>query len=123
MSYFYRSQKPKVLDDIEIFEFTTAKANVVADVLSQKSPICFESYYASLTLERDSFILVELRLKPVFLVRIQELHKSGVNDCLYFRDSMCVPDDLGLKNDLLNEAHNSVYSIHLGSNKMYNDLK
>ncbi len=36
---------------------------------------------------------------------------------------MCVPDDGKLKTSILKEAHNSVYAMHPGSNKMYRDLK
>jgi hypothetical protein len=34
-----------------------------------------------------------------------------------------VPNVKELKNKILQEAHNSAYFIHLGGNKMYQDLK
>jgi hypothetical protein len=36
---------------------------------------------------------------------------------------ICVPDVKKVKDIILREAHDSAYSIHLGSNKMYQDLK
>ncbi|GMH05041.1 hypothetical protein Nepgr_006881 [Nepenthes gracilis] len=42
---------------------------------------------------------------------------------LRFRDRICVPDDKGLKEKILKEANRSRYTIHPGSNKMYQDLK
>ena len=42
---------------------------------------------------------------------------------LYFQDRLCVPDDKELKKKLLFEAHNTVFTMHLGGNKMYQDLK
>jgi hypothetical protein len=42
---------------------------------------------------------------------------------LWYKRRICVPDDKEIKNLILQEAHNSAYSIHPGGNKMYQDLK
>ena len=42
---------------------------------------------------------------------------------LYFQNRLCVPDDKKLKKKLLCEAHNMVYTMHPGGNKMYQGLK
>jgi hypothetical protein len=42
---------------------------------------------------------------------------------LWFKDRLVVPKDRELRNQILDEAHSSKLSIHLGSNKMYLDLK
>ena len=42
---------------------------------------------------------------------------------LYFQNRLCVPDDKKLKKKLLFEAHNTVFTMHPGGNKMYQDLK
>ena len=42
---------------------------------------------------------------------------------LYFKDRLCMPADSELKKELLHEAHNSVFIMHPGGNKMYPDLK
>lgn len=42
---------------------------------------------------------------------------------LWYENRICVPKDKDLRRLILDEAHNSAYSIHLGSTKMYMDLK
>ena len=42
---------------------------------------------------------------------------------MYFQNRLCVPDDNELKKKLLFEAHNTVFTMHPGGNKMYQDLK
>jgi len=46
--------------------------------------------------------------------------KDGV---LWFRNHLCVPNDSALKKELLKESHDSALTTHLGSTKMYQDLK
>jgi hypothetical protein len=38
---------------------------------------------------------------------------------IWFKNRICVPDIDSLRETILKEAHNSVYSIHPGSTKMY----
>jgi len=42
---------------------------------------------------------------------------------LRFRGRLCVPSDLGLRAEILDEAHKARYTVHPGSTKMYMDLK
>jgi hypothetical protein len=42
---------------------------------------------------------------------------------VWFRNRICVPEIDHLCETILREAHDSAYSIHLGSTKMYQDLK
>ena len=42
---------------------------------------------------------------------------------LYYRHRVCVPSDKELKKSILKEAHGGSFAIHLGSTKMYQDLK
>jgi hypothetical protein len=42
---------------------------------------------------------------------------------IWFRKKICVPDIHHLCELILKEAHDSAYSIHPGSTKMYQDLK
>ena len=44
-------------------------------------------------------------------------------ESLYFQNRLCVSYDKELKKKLLFEAHNMVFTMHLGGNKMYHDLK
>ena len=48
------------------------------------------------------------------------LDERGV---LWFEDRFMVPKNRELRNQILDEAHSSKLSIHLGSSKMYQDLK
>jgi hypothetical protein len=42
---------------------------------------------------------------------------------IWFKNRICVPDIDSLRETILKEAYDSVYSIHPGSTKMYQDLK
>ena len=44
-------------------------------------------------------------------------------DTLWFEDRIYVPNDLEIRQLILQEAHDSPYSIHPGNTKMYLDLK
>ena len=44
-------------------------------------------------------------------------------ESLYFQNKLCVLDDKELKKKLLFEAHNTIFTMHPGGNKMYQDLK
>jgi hypothetical protein len=42
---------------------------------------------------------------------------------VWFKDRLCVPDIKSIRELILKEAHVTAYSIHPGSEKMYQDLK
>jgi hypothetical protein len=42
---------------------------------------------------------------------------------LWYKGRICVPNIKELKDKILQEAHDSGYSIHPGGNKMYHDLR
>lgn len=42
---------------------------------------------------------------------------------LRFQGRLCVPNMASLKKEILEQAHHSRFAIHLGSTKMYMDLK
>ena len=42
---------------------------------------------------------------------------------LWYKDRICVPKEGDFRQMIMDEAHNSAYSIHPGSTKMYLDLK
>jgi hypothetical protein len=48
---------------------------------------------------------------------------EGEQGTIWFKDRICVPDIESLRETILKEAHDSDYSIHPGSTKMYQDLK
>ena len=54
--------------------------------------------------------------------RVACFHLDG-EGVLWFKNRLVVPKDLELRKQILDEAHLSRYSIHPGSNKMYQDLR
>ena len=42
---------------------------------------------------------------------------------LLYKNILCVPNDMELKKKILYENHNTVFTMHPGSNKMYQDMK
>ncbi|WVZ93534.1 hypothetical protein U9M48_039505 [Paspalum notatum var. saurae] len=42
---------------------------------------------------------------------------------LWFKNRLVVPKDMELRKKILDEAHTSIFTMHPGSNKMYQDLK
>jgi hypothetical protein len=127
------------------------KANVVADTLSRKAQ-CNYVLAIRLTGEESSTrLLPELSLNNITVTtitrgeiiaaqrndegmghikrRIQEgdpmvacFHEDA-EGVLWFKDSLVVPKKATLMKKILDEAHTSRYSIHLGSSKMYHDLR
>ncbi|WVZ85146.1 hypothetical protein U9M48_032097 [Paspalum notatum var. saurae] len=49
-----------------------------------------------------------------------KLNEEGV---LWFKNRLVIPKDMELRKKILEEAHNSMFTLHPGSNKMYQDLK
>ena len=58
---------------------------------------------------------VELKKRADF-----QLSPDGV---IVFKDRLCVPEIRDLREEILTEAHNTPYTIHPGTTKMYKDLK
>jgi hypothetical protein len=48
---------------------------------------------------------------------------EDVEGVVWFKDRLCVPDIKSIRELILKEAHETAYSIHLSSEKMYQDLK
>ena len=42
---------------------------------------------------------------------------------LFYKNRLCVPNVQELKKKLMYESHNTVFTMHPGGNKMYQDLK
>jgi hypothetical protein len=49
--------------------------------------------------------------------------RQDIKGILWFGDRLVVPKDPELRKKILDEAHLSKFSMHLGSNKMYHDLR
>jgi len=115
---------------------------VVADALSQKyqcnplledgfnllHPAVLHNITVSCSLESK---IIELQKTDVGIFHIKSKMKEeetkhfwlDVRGVLWFKDRLVVPKDRELRNQILEEAHSSNLSIHLGSSKMYHDLK
>ena len=52
-----------------------------------------------------------------------EKFKLDDSDVLWYQDCLCVPNDENLRKFILGEAYHFPYIVHLGSTKMYQDLK
>ena len=123
-------------------DYHLEKTNVVADALSQKyhynslledgfnllHPMVPHNITVSCSLESN---IIELQKTDVGVFHIKRkmkgqktkhfrLDERGV---LWFDDRLVVPKNHELRNQILDEAHSSKLSIHLGSSKMYHDLK
>ena len=44
-------------------------------------------------------------------------------DLLRYKDQICVPMDMGIRREILDESHTTPYSLHPGTTKMYQDLQ
>ena len=95
-------------------------------------------------LDRQRVILGNITVRSNLLDRIKEAQKNdrmvqkwvekvqqeeipdfnvSSESILKFRDRVVVPEDEMLKRDILKEAHQSKYTVHRESSKMYQDLK
>jgi hypothetical protein len=86
------------------------------------------------TLEVESTLEQQIRegkLEDVEIREIRETMERGKaldftednQGMIWFKNRICVPDVGDLRKTILREAHDSTYSIHPGSTKMYHDLK
>jgi hypothetical protein len=91
-----------------------------------------QSYLGKLTLEPT--LLEQIRVAQLTddeLIKIrEEVVKGGRDDfsisedgTLKYRNRLCVPKEDNLRKEILTEAHQSLYTIHPGSTKMYRDLR
>jgi hypothetical protein len=85
-------------------------------------------------MEVDSMLEQDIRREQLEDAKIQEIKKQIKGDkapgfsiddqgTLWYRKRICVSDLKQIRESILREAHDSAYSIHPGSTKMYHDLK
>jgi hypothetical protein len=131
--------------------YLLSKANVVADALSHKAHCSYLPAICLTGEESSTRVLPDLSLYNITLTsvlrgeiivaqrndegmshikrRIQEGDPEVSCFCedaegvLWFKDRLVVPKKATLKKKILDETHTSRYSIHLGSTKMYHDLR
>jgi hypothetical protein len=142
-----------LIKDYELeIHYHPGKANVVADALSRKSQVNMLAAHPmpfELAKEFDKPSLgflnntqgVTIELEPTLEQDIRKGQKmmrrstrSGIDGkgpdfredaegVVWFKDRLCVPDITSIRELILKEAHGTSYSIHPGSEKMYQDLK
>jgi hypothetical protein len=138
--------------DLEV-HYHPGKANVIADALSRKSyanglQLIFMSAelrakmeHLNLSFAINAMKLVieptleqEIRKGQLEDEKLKEIAENVVlgkapgfrldeNGTLWFEKRICVPKVKAIYKTILREAHESAYSIHPGSTKMYLDLK
>ncbi|GJX66665.1 putative reverse transcriptase domain-containing protein [Tanacetum coccineum] len=123
-----------ILDQKELnIGTTTAVANVIADALSRKErikPLRVRSLVMTLHPKLPSQIL-EAQIEAIKEENIEAENLRGMDKAFEVRPdgTRCIknrswlPFFGGLRNLIMHESHKSKYSIHPGSDKMYQDLK
>jgi hypothetical protein len=85
-------------------------------------------------MEVDSMLEQDIRKGQLEDAKIQEIKEQIKKDkalgfsvdeqgTLWYKKQLCVPEVKEIRGLILREAHDSAYSIHPGSTKMYRDLK
>nr|GEV27304.1 putative reverse transcriptase domain-containing protein [Tanacetum cinerariifolium] len=127
-------EKIELLSDYDCeIRYHLGKGNVVVDALSRKDrePLRVRSLVMTVHTNLPEKILeaqtkamngenvkaenLGRLLKPIF-----EIHSNGIR---YFERRLWLPLFGGIRDMVMHESHKSKYSIHPGSDKMYQDLK
>jgi hypothetical protein len=88
----------------------------------------------AITMDIDSTLEQDIRKSQLEDAKIQDIKEQIKEDkvsefsvyeqgTLWYKKRLCVPEVKEIRELILHEAHDSTYSIHLGSTKMYHDLK
>ncbi|GJW94535.1 putative reverse transcriptase domain-containing protein [Tanacetum coccineum] len=115
--------------DCEI-RYHPGKANVVADALSRKKMVKPKRIQAmNMTLQssiKDRMLAAQKEASDE-LTKMQqgldELIECRSDGALYYLDQIWVPLTGDVRTLIMGEAYKSKYSVHLGADKMYYDLK
>ena len=127
-----------------IIDYHPGKANVVADALSRKMIYALSVKDYDWRFDSDGSLLAQLRVIPdlkqmivnaqkddtklqeiVQLVNTGDKTNYAIDESggLLYKSRLCVPNDMDLRKKILHESHNTVFTMHPGDNKMYQDMK
>ncbi|XP_016667421.1 uncharacterized protein [Gossypium hirsutum] len=115
-----------VTDDILVYsrseEDHDAYLRIVLQVLKDKQ------LYAKLKYHSNNMNVVAeaLSRKSMMELRVMFVHLGLASDCgllAELQEDLCVPHDVDLRQAILIEVYSSPYTVHLGSGKMYHDLR
>ena len=123
-----------------IIDYQLGKDNVVVDALSKKTVLALVLQFNRWRITPDEVLLAQLKAQPVLKQMIVDAQKDDVelqkkiqlvrdgvktdysikeNGEVYYNNRLCVLDDKEVKNKLLYEAHNTIFTMHSGGTKMY----
>ena len=127
-----------------IIDYHPRKANVVVDALSRKMISALSLKDCDWRFDYDGTLLAQLRvildLKQMIInaqkddIKLQEIVQlvstgdktdSVIDESggLLYNSRLCVLNDMDLRKKILYESHNTVFTMHPGGNKMYQDMK
>nr|GEW35776.1 putative reverse transcriptase domain-containing protein [Tanacetum cinerariifolium] len=124
----------ELLSDYECkIKYHPGKANVVVDALSKKErfkprrvramSMTIQSGLKAKILEAQGEASKDLKAPAEWLKRLERHFEKRDDGRVYFFDRIWIPSVGGIWKLIMNEAHTSRYSVHLGADKMYYDLR
>ena len=60
-----------------------------------------------------------MKIKEEMKVKVKPSFQLSNDGILRFHERLCIPSDAGLKKQIMEGVHYSLYSMHLGRTKMY----
>ncbi|XP_021991854.1 uncharacterized protein LOC110888646 [Helianthus annuus] len=123
----------ELLNDYDCaIKYHPSKANVVADDLSRKEmkpkrvralQLTIHSNLPDQIRSAQTEALKEENIEADYLRGMEKQLVERSDGILYFMERVWIPSFGNLRELVMAEAHKSQYSVHPGSDKMYQDLK